>query len=530
MELPMERVKDQYPEEMINCLYPEIRHFNVTLKYDFNSPGEDLDEGFWESANPETIKRFSAVGYFFAKTLYEKYHIPVGFIKAAIGGSPIESWISEEALGPYQHIMEALIPFKDSEYVKKVLLCDGQIANEWYRRLDENDQGISGSGWTWYSDEVDTSKWSDIYLPDKFANVNLKNFNGVIWFRKEIDVSEDMLNRPAKLWLGRIVDSDKTYVNGQFVGEVTYQYPPRKYDIPPELLRKGRNTITVRVICKNGIGEFVADKPYKLFTENFSVELTGQWKYKVGAVCSPLPDTPFVYWQPTGLYNGLLAPLTRYTVKGALWYQGEANTSCPSEYHSLMKTLVADWRKKWNQSRFPFLYVQLPNYGAPDKQPSESQWAELREAQLDSMTIPDTAMVVSIDLGEWNDLHPLKKRDVGCRLAVAAQKLAYHEDITASGPIYEGIKFVENKAVISFDNTGSGLKSRDGLELKHFAIAGGNGEYRWAEAKIEGDTVVVWNNSISEPKAVRYAWADNPEAANLINVGGLPASPFRTDR
>ncbi len=530
MELPMERVKDQYPEEMINCDNPQIRQFNVSLRFDFNGPLEDFEEGCWESADSQTIRSFSAVGYFFAKTLYEKYRIPVGFIKAAIGGSPVESWISEEALEPYPHILRASQPFKDYEYVKKVQMRDEQISNEWYRCLDRNDSGIADSEIAWYSDEIDTSGWSDIYLPDNFENVNIKNLNGVIWFRKEIDIPEEMLGKPARLWLGRIVDSDRTYINGIFVGEVTYQYPPRKYDVPPELLRRGKNTITVRVVSNNGNGGFIADKPYRITTEGCSIDLKGKWKYRIGAVCGPLPEPTFVHWKPTGLYNGMLAPLTKYAVKGALWYQGEANISHPSEYHSLMKTLVADWRNRWNQSGFPFLFVQLPNYGTVQEQPSESQWAELREAQLASLEITDSAMVVAIDLGEWNDMHPLRKKDIGERLALAAFGEAYGEEITSSGPIYKGMEIAENKIIISFSNAAGGLKTRTGSELKHFAIAGDNNKFIWAKAKIEGDRVVVWNDSIPEPKAVRYAWSDNPEGANLINVEGLPASPFRTDK
>ncbi len=530
MELPMERVKDQYPEEMINCDNPQIRQFNVSLRYDFNGPLEDFEEGRWDSADSQTIRSFSAVGYFFAKTLYEKYRIPVGFIKAAIGGSPVESWISEEALEPYPHILRASQPFKDYEYVKKVQMRDERITNEWYHYLDKNDSGIADSELAWYSDEIDTSGWSDIYLPDNFENVNIKNLNGVIWFRKEIEIPEEMLGKPARLWLGRIVDSDRTYINGIFVGEVTYQYPPRKYDVPPELLRRGKNTITVRVVSNNGKGGFIADKPYRITTEGCSLDLRGKWKYRIGAVCGPLPEPTFVHWKPTGLYNGMLAPLTKYAVKGALWYQGEANISRPSEYHSLMKTLVADWRNRWNQSGFPFLFVQLPNYGTVQEQPSESQWAELREAQLDSLEITDSAMVVAIDLGEWNDMHPLRKKDIGERLALAAYSEAYGEEITSSGPIYKGMEIAENKIIISFSNAASGLKIRTGSELKHFAIAGVNNKFIWAKAKIEGDRVVVWNDSIPEPKAVRYAWSDNPEEANLINVEGLPASPFRTHK
>ncbi len=530
IELQMERVKDQYPEDMVNCDYPEIRHFSAILRYDFNKPYEDFSQGGWEAARPETIRNFSAVGYFFAKAIHKKYGIPVGFIKAAIGGSPIEAWISEEALRTYPHILEKLAPYKDDSYVNKVLAENEKNMNTWYGNLNKADLGLTSESAPWYSEKLNTDDWQVMKLPANFEKEGLNNFNGVVWFRKEIDVPEEMLNKPARLWLGRIVDSDKAYVNGQFVGEITYQYPPRKYDIPQGLLRKGKNIVAVRVTSNNGTGEFIDDKPYKLFTKDCTLDLRGEWKYKVGAVCGPQPETTFVQWEPVGLYNGMLAPVTKYTVKGALWYQGEASTLRANEYFSLMKTMISDWRKKWNQEKFPVIAVQLPNYGIADEQPGESDWAQLREAQLDSMSIPDTGLVVTIDLGEWNDLHPLRKKEVGERLALAAQKVAYGENIVASGPIYKGIMIKGNRIIINFTSTGNGLKTRDGKELKHFAVAGKDKKFVWAKAEIVGDTVEVWSEEVPEPKAVRYAWAYNPESANLINAEGLPASPFRTDR
>ncbi len=529
MEMMMERVKDQYPGETANCGNPEIRHFTVPLTYNFKGPEPGIEGGCWEAADRESIYRFSAIGYFFAKAIHERYGVPVGFIKAAVGGSPIEAWLSEEALKKFPENLERAIKFRDDEYVNAILKGDEIAVNAWYASLDKNDLGTRPEDVPWYADQYDTSQWPDMTLPAGFEKEGLADFCGVIWFRREIDVPEEMLNKPARLWLGRIVDSDRTYVNGVFVGEVTYQYPPRKYDIPPDLLRKGKNTITVRVVSNTGIGEFISDKPYYLTDGEHTIDLKGEWKYKVGAVCAPLPETTFVHWNPVGLYNGMLAPLTDYTVKGSLWYQGEANTSKPGEYYCLMKALIEDWRRKWDQPVFPFLYVQLPNYGPAQAQPSESQWAELREAQLKALEIPDTAMAVTIDVGEWNDLHPLKKKDVAGRLALAARKIAYGEDIVFSGPVYKGMKIVGNKVIIDFSGTGGGLEVKNDTQLRHFAVAGPDYKFVWAKAVIENDSVVVWNETVLKPAAVRYAWADNPTGANLINAEGLPASPFRTD-
>ena len=226
----------------------------------------------------------------------------------------------------------------------------------------------------------------------------------------------------------------------------------------------------------------------------------------------------------------MVAPLTNYTIKGFLWYQGEANSSRAEEYAKLQPAMIADWRNKWKEGDLPFLYVQLPNFMEVNYLPSESQWAELREAQLRSLSVSNTAMAVAIDLGEWNDIHPDRKKEVGERLALAAEKIAYGEkDIVYSGPIYQSSTIDGNKIIISFTNTGSGLITNDGEELSQFAIAGADKKFVWAKAKIEGDKVIVWNDDVRNPMYVRYGWADNPDNPNLYNKEGLPASPFRTD-
>jgi sialate O-acetylesterase len=244
----------------------------------------------------------------------------------------------------------------------------------------------------------------------------------------------------------------------------------------------------------------------------------------------PLLGKTFIEWQPAGLYNGMIAPLLNYKIKGVIWYQGESNTGKPREYQKLFPALIANWREKWNQGDFPFLYVQLANFMEVKENPSESGWAELREAQFKTLAVSNTGMAVAIDLGEWNDIHPLDKEDVGKRLALAAQKVAYgDENAIYSGPIYQSMKVEGNKIVLTFTNTGSGLTAKGDGELKYFAVAGADKKFVWAKAKIEDNKIVVWNDQLANPVAVRYAWADNPEGANLYNKEGLPASSFRTD-
>jgi sialate O-acetylesterase len=244
----------------------------------------------------------------------------------------------------------------------------------------------------------------------------------------------------------------------------------------------------------------------------------------------PLRGETFIRWKPMGLFNAMIAPLLNYPIKGVIWYQGESNAGRPVEYRTLFPALIQDWRNHWKLGDFPFLFVQLPNFMEAKAQPSESNWALLREAQLKTLSAPNTAMAVAIDIGEWNDVHPLNKKDVGKRLALAAQKVAYHdENVVWSGPVYKSMQIDGNKIILSFTNIGSGLTTKGGEDLKAIAISDADKKFVWAQAKIDGDKIIVWSDKITNPVAVRYAWADNPEGVNLYNKEGLPASPFRTD-
>ncbi len=529
MVLPMDRVSDRYADVIADSENPAIRQFLVPLRYDFKAPQQDLQSGRWESANPQTVLRFTATGYFFAKALYERYRVPIGLINASVGGSPAEAWLSEDALKAFPHYAETAEKFKDTAYLNQIVDKDKAVNDAWYSRLQQLDKGLADGQKPWFDTSYDASDWATMNVPGYWQDQGLGPVNGVVWFRKEFDVPPSMTGKPTRLLLGRIVDSDSTYVNGKFVGTVSYQYPPRRYDVPSNLLKAGKNIIVVRVVNNIGRGGFVLDKPYQLLAGGQTIGLKGQWQYKLGATMEPLQPKTFIEWQPLGLYNAMIAPLLNYTIKGVIWYQGESNAGKPLEYQKLFPAVIADWRQKWNQGDFPFLYVQLANFMEAKDQPSESGWAELREAQLKTLSVPNTAMAVTTDIGEWNDIHPLNKEDVGKRLALAAQKLAYGEDVVYSGPIYQSMKTDGNKITITFTNTGGGLVVKGDGELKHFAIADPDKKFLWAKAKIEDDKIIVWNDEVTNPVAVRYAWADNPEGANLYNKDGLPASPFRTD-
>ncbi|WP_146905075.1 sialate O-acetylesterase, partial [Adhaeribacter aerolatus] len=470
------------------------------------------------------IYKFSAVAYFFANDLYNKYKIPIGLINSALGGSPAEAWISESALESFPAQYQEAQKFKDDKLIAQIEESNRKANNSWHTLLNQTDVGVKQK---WSGAAVNDANWSQMNIPGYWADEKLVAVNGSVWFRKEVNVPKTLVGKPAKLLLGRIVDADSVFINGVFVGTTSYQYPPRKYALPNTLIKEGKNIVAVRVINQSGKGGFVPDKPYKLVLGQDSLDLTGPWKYKLGSKMEPMPGQTTVRWKPTGLFNAMIAPLLNYSIKGVIWYQGESNADKPGEYAALMKTLIQDWRTQWNQGNFPFIMVQLANFMETKDEPTESNWATLRQAQFNTLAVPNTGLAVTIDAGEWNDIHPLNKQTVGKRLALQAMNLAYNDKkVIPSGPIFKSVKREGNKLIISFAHTGSGLVALNNKELKHFAVAGEDKKFAWAKAEIKGNQVIVWQEGIANPVSVRYAWADNPKGANLYNKEQLPASPF----
>lgn len=523
MELPMGRLIDQYPGVIANSENPNIRQFLVPDEYDFKQERTDFSGGSWQAANPKSVLDFSGVAYFFALEINKKQHIPVGIINAALGGAPAQAWISEEGIKRFPDYYAEAQKFKNSALITEIESSDQALSNNWYKNLNLKDEGIKHN----WKANMDDHNWEEMNVPGYWANGSLGKVNGVVWFKKDINVPKSMLGKPVKLLLGRIIDADSVFINGKFVGFTSYQYPPRRYLFNGDILKEGKNTITVKLINNSGNGGFVPDKNYQLLTDQDTINLTGKWKYKLGAKMEPAPSQTFVRWKPLGLYNAMIAPLKNYKIKAALWYQGESNSSNSKEYGSLMQNLIANWRKELSAPILPFIYVQLPGFMERSSNPTESNWAELREQQRQLSSVKNTAMAVAIDLGEWNDIHPLNKKDVGKRLALQAEYLIYGNlKSIHSGPTFKSVTLNNNKLVLSFDNIGKGLTAKGNSGLKHFAIAGADKKFIWATAEIQKDKIVVWNNSIPKPVYVRYAWADNPETANLYNKDGLPASPF----
>ncbi|QKG52587.1 sialate O-acetylesterase [Hymenobacter sp. BRD67] len=531
MELPMRRVRDKYPEVIAQAANPRIRQFDMPMRYAFTGPRADVTGGSWVAATPETVLNFSAVGYFFAKEINARYQVPVGLIKNAVGGSPAEAWLSADALKQFPRYEQQSAPYKDSALVASTRQHEGAAVGAWYQQLHQADQGEAPGQPKWYSSGYDASGWATMSVPGEWADQTpLGPVNGVLWFRKEIEVPASMTGKAARLELGTLVDADSTYINGQLVGTTAYRYPPRKYDFGPGVLKPGKNVVTVRLISNGGRGGFTLDKKYQLTAGGQVLDLRGPWQYKLGAAVPPTPGTTTFQYQPGGLYNGLVAPVLPCAIRGVLWYQGESNTGHPADYQALTTSLVNDWRAHFQRPDLPFLLVQLANINAAKKEPGESNQALVRDAQRRLLALPHTGLAVISDVGEWNDIHPLDKQTVGHRLALAAEKVAYGDaKVVASGPLYQTMKAVGNKVTLSFTSVGSGLVAKGGGPLAGFTVAGPDHKFVPAQARVVGDKVVVWSDQVAAPVAVRYAWADNPEGANLYNKEGLPASTFRTD-
>ncbi|WP_082331886.1 sialate O-acetylesterase [Mangrovimonas xylaniphaga] len=527
MEISMERVKEKYPKEIAASKNSFIRQIEVVDAYDFHQPQTDFEAPMqWLEANPETIYKFSAVAYFFAKELYDTYQVPIGLVNAALGGARVSCFLSEEALKEFPEDYQVAQEFKNDSLIEAITTADNKRAEDWYKELNLNDLGVNQSS-QWSDPQYDDSHWSQMMVPGFWADQSLGFVNGAVWFRKTIDVPKSMAGKPAKLMMGRVVDQDFTYINGQQVGSISYQYPPRRYEVAPDILKDGKNVITVRVVNQSGRGGFFYDKPYYLAVGKDTIDLKGIWKYRLGTSMSSLASPTFIRWKPLGLYNKMIAPLTQFKIKGVLFYQGESNTYDPQLFAKQFPALISDWRAQWGQGDFPFLYVQLPNYMQQYNTEKESQWAQLREAQWKALSLPNTGMAVAIDAGEWNDIHPLNKEVIGKRLALQARSLAYGEqNLVASGPLFTSAIERNGALYVNFKNEGEGLVFH-GDALKGFEIAGADLCFVKANATIENHTVVVNNPNIADPQYVRYAWANNPVEANLYNKEGLPASPFR---
>jgi sialate O-acetylesterase len=510
-----------WENEAASANFPQIREFAVPQK--FSAQPQQEVGGQWSVCTPTNVINFSAVGFFFGRALHEARHVPIGLIHSSYGGTPAEAWMSAEGLAPLHDFDAALQLLHRYE-------ADPAGAQAEYERVltawfEANDVGTRATP-AWSVASLDTAEWRTMRLPTLWEDAGLPNFDGVVWFRREFTLPDDWAGQDAELHLGAIDDADTTWVNGQQVGQTDGWDKLRVYRVSGSMLHPGRNTVSVRVSDAGGGGGLWGhgDRLALTRTDGRRIELDGEWRYRVSLDFAKTPRPPAsvanTSGAPTVLYNAMIAPLEPYALRGVIWYQGEANADRAVQYQTLFPALVADWRRVWGRD-FPFLYVQIaPFNGMPP---------EIREAQL--LSLPKTrpsAMVVTTDVGDAEDIHPANKRPVGERLALAARAIAYGEKIVYSGPLYQSVRFDGPRAIVSFTEIGGGLQARDG-ELKGFTLAGEDGIFHAATARISGDTVEVTAEGVTHPTAVRYGWANVPDG-NLFNRAGLPASPFRSDR
>lgn len=497
---------------------------NMSIK-----PQQNTKEARWEMCDERNAATFSAVGYYFGMNLSKQLAVPIGLINSNWGGTDIETWTSLETMyrdKDYAGVIEKMTTLSLEQMQKE----SDEKVKAWQHAVDKEDPGIVSK---WYLPGTDVSAWDLMKLPQAWEGAGLPGLDGVVWFRKEFRISAGDADKAAIISLGPIDDSDECYVNGILIGKTENRYDlPREYKLEPEVLKAGINVICIKVIdTGGGGGAWGMDNQLYVETGGNKTTLAGDWHYKVGLNLPAPRDAASPNSFPSLLYNGMINPLINFPIKGVIWYQGENNAGNFIKYRELFPALINDWRNKWHIGNFTFLFVQLANYMEPPQVPQQSSWAGLREAQAMTLEVPNTGMAVIIDIGDSKDIHPRNKDDVGYRLSLAARKLAHGDDVVYSGPVYRSMEVIGEEVVLEFDHAGSGLMARDKYGyLKSFAVAGPDRKFFWAKARIvPGNKVVVMSESVKNPVSVRYAWADNPDDANLYNLEGLPASPFRTD-
>ncbi len=525
MELPLARTKDQYPEVVASDENDRIRTFKIVEETCYTGPYEEHNTGSWASVGRDTIMNLSATGYFFGKHLQKLTGQPIGLINASLGGSRIYSWMSKEMLEGYDDLLEIADQYADSSFVEGQIKKNIENGDKWRGDLYKADKGISEK---WHEDKLDISGWTDHKVPGLFKGTELDGFIGAVWFRREFDLPKELAGKEARLFMGTMVDSDIIYVNGQKVGETGYQYPPRKYDIPKGLTREKKNTIAIRLTVETGMGRFTENKELKIFNKDAAVYLDGIWKCKIGATAEEIPATDFINWKPTGLYNAMTAPCANYPIDGVIWYQGESNVEDGYDYADFTERMVKGYRKAWKEENLPFIAVQLPNF-VIDQLPRTDDWGQFRLTQNKILDMPMTGLVVTMGLGEDNDLHPVVKEPVGERLALCAAHLKYGYNGEYTGPVATSVLMDNGEITVNLTH-GGGLTVEDagkGLELQDFYVIDINGKRQKAKARLQDGTVVV-DSPFDEGKAKRLCWlSENTYHGGLItNSTGIPMSPF----
>jgi sialate O-acetylesterase len=516
-------------KEIAAANYPEIRSFRVP-KGIKNEPIANFN-GKWEVCSPAVAGKFSGVAYFYARELYRELKIPIGIINASWGGTDIETWISKEVFSPLPpHLKKAYFP----EVMENIdqYINENKGSREAFVQAMANDPALTEE---WFNPALDVSSWSPIPVPQEWSGTPLALIDGHVWFKQDIDIPEELAGLSATLSLGAIDDTDIAWINGEKLGTNTGWDTPRIYPIRKGILKAGKNNITVRITDNGSSGGMwsPAEDIYLAIhgeTGDKLLSLAGEWKYKESVTNTKykvLEISPNMVY--SSLYNTMIHPMTQFRIKGVIWYQGESNAGRAHAYRTLFPAMINDWRTRWGYE-FPFYWVQLANLYPLNETPVESDWAELREAQTMTLSLPQTGQAVIYDIGDPLSIHPLNKQEVGRRLALIALNKDYAKKaIIYANPTFVSAEKENNKMIITLDTQGSSLSVHNKYGyVEGFTIAGADKKFVWAKARIEGNKVIVSSDLVDNPVAVRYGWANNP-GGNLFNEEGLPVTPFRTD-
>jgi sialate O-acetylesterase len=526
MEWPLRAARNA-ENEVRNANYPYIRHFAVQ-KAVSGKPEDEVKGGEWQVTTPENAGDFTAVGYFFARELDDNLKIPIGLIHTSWGGTHSETWTSREAFEQSEEFKDMIASMPELDLDELARQKNAEMKN----RLEDMNIILpkQGESLSWNEASFNDNKWPTMEVPQLWETT-IGDLDGTVWFRKSFTIQSEDAGQAAILELSMIDDNDETYVNGIKVGSTNAYNAKRSYNIPESILKEGQNIIAVKVIDTGGGGGIYGDKDdIKLVTRSRkTIPLAGTWKFQVEELLGSAAINPNSY--PTLLFNAMLNPILNYGIRGAIWYQGESNAGRAYQYRKAFPLMIQDWRNHFKQGDFPFYFVQLASFNAANGNSRlGSTWAELREAQTMTLSLPNTGMAVTTDIGEATDIHPRNKQDVGKRLAAIALNELYGKQQEYSGPMYQSMKVEGNNVRISFTHIGGGLEVKDKYGyLKGFELAGTDHKFYYAKAWTEGNEVVVSCDAVPNPVAVRFAWSDSPEDANLFNKDGFPAVPFRSD-
>ena len=527
MQLGLARTRNG-AEEIKSANHPEIRFYMVQAHPAY-SPSA-VPHGRWKVCSPQTVTEdggFSAVAYFFARRVWEDVQVPIGLVEDCLGGTSAEAWTSPQTLHQLKDYETELAELKrlkakgGPEY--------GNYIMHWY---DDYDIGLKSN--TWAAVSLNDSGWKTVQVPGGFQELGVADVPSVCWFRKGIILPDPLPVGTANLHLGVIEKMDTTYINDHWVGASAWVENPRVYPVKQGILKPGKNLIAVRVFKLKPQGGFMT-KPEGLrlvLGDNTVVPLAGEWKGALSVDARPPHPLPlgFENWpvMPSVLYQGMLQPVAPLAITGIIWYQGEANSERAHQYRTLLPAMIGDWRRLFGQGDLPFYIVSLSAFMHHQDQPVESAWAELREAQaLTARNVRNCGLAVTIDTGDPDNIHPVDKKIVGERLARCALAQHYGQKTAYQGPTFKSVKRLPSALELHFNHTDGGLVVK-GDKLAEFSIAGKDRKWHWADARIEGDTIVVSSPLVPEPQAARYAWQSYP-TATLYNGAGLPAVPFRTD-